>query len=161
MPPPPILDAAQLDCSRILYSRDEIYEVLPQQFEFSQLDGIIYADDANMVYAAYRDVRADEWWCRGHMPQQPIFPGVLMIESAAQLSAFMQKKVAPEDGIMGFAGVYDAKFRDSIFPPNRIVLVGQVIDARVRKFQTKVQAFVRGNMAFEGIIAGTKLKLPG
>ncbi|MBK8269654.1 MAG: beta-hydroxyacyl-ACP dehydratase [Planctomycetes bacterium] len=159
MPPAPILDPAALDCGKVLFSREDIYKLLPQQFEFSQLDGIIHMDNENLVYAAYRDVRPDEWWCRGHMPQQPIFPGVLMVESAAQLSAFIQQKLIPDEGIMGFAGINDAKFRDSIFPPARIILVAHVIDKRMRKFQCLVQAFVNGRMAFEGIIAGTKLKI--
>lgn len=159
MPPAPILDPATLDCSRVLFSREAIYELLPQRYEFSQLDGIIHADPENCLYAGYRDVKPDEWWCKGHMPQQPIFPGVLMVESAAQLCAFIQKKIAPDDGTMGFAGIEEAKFRDSIFPPSRIILVGQVFDKRFRMFKTRVQAYAGGKMAFEGIIVGTKLKI--
>ncbi len=159
MPPTPIMDPATLSCDRVHFTREQIYKMLPQQFEFSQLDGVIHVDKENMIFAAYRDVRPDEWWCRGHMPSQPIFPGVLMVESAAQLSALAQQILVPEDGIMGFAGIDQAKFRDSIFPPARIVLVGHVIDTRMRKFQCHVQSFVNGRMAFEGIIAGTKLKI--
>ncbi len=159
MPPAPILDPATLSCDSLVYTREQIYKMLPQQFEFSQLDGVMYVDKENMVFGAYRDVRADEWWCRGHMPHQPIFPGVLMVESAAQLSALAQQILVPEEGIMGFAGIDEAKFRDSIFPPARIIFVGHVIDTRMRKFQCRVQSFVNGRMAFEGIIAGTKLKI--
>ncbi|HWL94303.1 MAG TPA: 3-hydroxyacyl-ACP dehydratase FabZ family protein [Phycisphaerae bacterium] len=158
MPPAPVLDPASIDSNRVLFTRAQIYEVLPQRYEFSQLDGIIHADRENIVYAAYRDVRADEWWCRGHMPQQPIFPGVLMVESAAQLSAFIQYEMFPTAGIMGFAGIEGAKFRDSIFPPARIILVAKAIDTRLRKFQSLVQGFVGGKMAFEGVISGTVLK---
>lgn len=159
MPPMPVMDPQSLDCDRVLFTREAIYKVLPQQFEFSQLDGIIHADNEGMIYAAYRDVRPDEWWCRGHMPQQPIFPGVLMVESAAQLSAFIQKNVVPDEGVMGFAGIDEAKFRDSVFPPARIILIAKVIDPRLRKFQSLVQAFVGERMVFEGIISGTRLKM--
>lgn len=160
MPPAPILDLAQLDCDRVLYTREQIYSVLPQQFEMSQLDGIIYVDVETSTFAAYRDVRADEWWCRGHMPGRPIFPGVMMLETAAQLCAFAQKILLPEDStVMGFAGVDGAKFRDSIFPPSRIIMIGRAIDPRLRKFTCGMQAYVNGNMAFEGVISGIRLKI--
>lgn len=160
MPPPPILDLARLDCENIVFTRQQIYSMLPQQYEMSQLDAIIYEDREAAIFAAYRDVRVDEWWCRGHMPGSPIFPGVLMMEAAAQLSAFAQKRVCEDQSfIMGFAGVDEVKFRDSVIPPTRIILVGQALDKRERRFKCVIQSFVKGNMAFEGIISGMRLKL--
>ena len=144
----------------MLFCKEQIYEVLPQKYEFAQLDGIIHADSEAMTFAAFRDVRADEWWCRGHMPQQAIFPGVLMIECAAQLSAFAQHALHPISGfIMGFGGIDGAKFRDSVMPPARIIFAGKSLDTRERKFICAVQAFVDGRMAFEGRISGIRLKL--
>lgn len=160
MPPAQILDPTSLDCDNVLFSREQIYEVLPQKYEFAQLDAIIHADPEALTFAAYRDVRADEWWCRGHMPQQAIFPGVLMIECAAQLSAFAQHALRPTvDFIMGFGGIDGAKFRDSVIPPARIIFAGRALDTRERKFSCGVQAFVDGRMAFEGRITGIRLKL--
>jgi len=160
MPPTPIVDPDSIRCDELLYTREQIYQILPQQFEFSQLDGIVLADKEAMVFAAYRDVRPDEWWCRGHMPQQAIFPGVLMIEAAAQLSAFAQQLIVPTPGaIMGFAGVDRAKFRDSIFPPARVILIGRPTDTRLRRFQCEIQGFVDGKMAFEAAISGIRLKI--
>lgn len=160
MPPVQILDPTSLDCENILFSREQIYEVLPQRYEFSQLDAIVHADSKAETFAAYRDVRADEWWCRGHMPKQAIFPGVLMIECAAQLSAFAQHALFPKiDFIMGFGGIDVAKFRDSVFPPARIILVGKALDTRERMFSCGVQAFVNSRMVFEGRITGIRLKI--
>ncbi len=160
MPPTPIVDPESIQCDQPLYTREQIYQVLPQQFEFSQLDGIVLADQEAMVFAAYRDVRPDEWWCRGHMPKQAIFPGVLMIEAAAQLSAFSQQLLVPVPGaIMGFGGVDKAKFRDSIYPPARIIFIGRPTDTRLRRFRSEVQGFVDGTMAFEAEISGIRLKM--
>lgn len=160
MPPPPILDLATLDCGSVLHSREEIYSFLPQRHEMSQLDGIIHVDRANMIMAGYRDVRPDEWWCRGHMPGSPIFPGVLMMETAAQLAAFAQHIFVPLPGvIMGFGGIDAAKFRGAVIPPARIILVNKAVDPRPRKFICATQAYVDGAMVFEGVIAGIQLKL--
>jgi len=160
MPPAQILDPSSLDCDNVLFSREQIYAVLPQKYEFAQLDAVIHADRETLTFAAYRDVRDDEWWCRGHMPQQAIFPGVLMIECAAQLSAFAQHALLPSvEYVMGFGGIDGAKFRDSVFPPTRIIFVGRALDTRERKFSCEVQAFVEGRMAFQGRIAGIRLKI--
>jgi 3-hydroxyacyl-[acyl-carrier-protein] dehydratase len=155
-----ILDPASLDCEDVLFDREQIYKTLPQKYEFAQLDAVIHADPTGETFAAYRDVRADEWWCRGHMPQQAIFPGVLMIECAAQLSAFAQLTLREMgDFVMGFGGIDAAKFRDSVFPPSRIIFIGKALDTRMRKFSCQIQAFVSDRMVFEGTITGIRLKI--
>ncbi len=160
MPPAAIIEPAELDCDNVLLDRDKIYELLPQRYEFSQLDAIVHIDDEAMKFAAIRDITPDEWWCRGHMPQQAIFPGVLMVEAAAQLSAFTQKRVYKNHkGVMGFGGISDAKFRISVYPPSRILLVAHVVDTRMRRYTCAVQAFVDGTMAFEGVIKGIALDM--
>lgn len=160
MPPPALMDMAQLDCSRVLFTRPQIYTILPQAGGFSQLDGIIHLNVQAGICAGYRDVRPDEWWCPVHLPGNPIFPGVLMMETAAQLAAFAQHHIAPAgDGVfMGFGGVDRAKFRGSVVPPSRIILVGKMVEARSRRFVCDVQAHLDGAMVFEGLITGMPLK---
>jgi 3-hydroxyacyl-[acyl-carrier-protein] dehydratase len=159
MPPPAILDPASLDCSRVLHTRDDIYRILPQRFEFAQLDAIIHVDPQAGTAAGYRDVRPDEWWCRGHMPGQPIFPGILMLECAAQLAAFVQHMHFPVDqGFMAFGGVDGAKFRGSVIPPSRVILTGRLVEARSRRFVCDIQSYSGGEMVFEGRITGLPFK---
>ncbi len=160
MPPNPLLDVASLDCGQILYSREQIYSVLPQRHEFAQLDAVIYLDMQDGTGAAYRDVGGDEWWCRGHLPGRPLFPGVLMLESAAQLAAFVRGVVFPDDdgAFMAFGGIDDVKFRGSVVPPARIIFVGRGVQQRSRRFVYEVQSFVNGNIVFEGTITGLRMK---
>jgi 3-hydroxyacyl-[acyl-carrier-protein] dehydratase len=159
MPRTSILDPNQLDCSKVLFTREQIYKILPQQYEFSQLDGIIHLDVESGMAAGYRDVRVDEWWCRGHMPGHPIFPGVLMLECAAQLAAFVQQKMNPtQEGFLAFGGVDRAKFRGSVIPPARVILTGKVVEARARRFICEIQAFCNSAMVFEGVITGLPIK---
>ncbi|HKQ49258.1 MAG TPA: 3-hydroxyacyl-ACP dehydratase FabZ family protein [Phycisphaerae bacterium] len=160
MPPPAILDLANVDTSRLLYTREQIYDLLPQRFEFSQLDGIYHLDKAAGTVAGYREVRPDEWWCRGHMPGNPIFPGILMMESAAHLAAFAQLFIMPmeEGSFMGFGGVDGAKFRGSVIPPARIDFAGKMIEARTRRFVCDIQAYCKGTMVFEGRVTGMPLR---
>lgn len=159
MPPPAVLDLVNLDPANLVHTRDEIYARLPQDHEFRQLDGILHLDLEAGTIAAFRDVRADEWWCRGHLPGRPIFPGILMMESAAQLSAFLRTALSPDDvGFMGFGGVDAAKFRLAITPPAQIILTGRVIEQRSRRFVVDTQAYVGGTLAFEGRITGMPVR---
>ncbi len=160
MPPSPLIDPSEIDCSNVLYSKEQIYDFLPQAHEFAQLDGIVHLDTDNKMAVGYRDVSGDEWWCRGHMPGNPIFPGVLMVETVAQLAAFVQHCLYPQDGggFMGFGGIDKAKFRGSVLPPARIIIAGRATDARMRRFICDAQAFVNGVMVFEGVITGMRIK---
>src|SRR5271168_3394791 len=88
MPPEVHLPPETLDLGKILADRDAIRRVNPQRFEMEQLTAIVYLDTEHHVIAGYKDVAADEFWVRGHMPDFPLLPGVLMCEAAAQLCAY-------------------------------------------------------------------------
>lgn len=159
MPPPAVLDVMNLDPAALIYSQAEIYARLPQDHEFRQLHGILHLDIEAGTAAAFRDVRADEWWCRGHLPGRPIFPGILMLEAAAQLCAFIRTAMSPDDtGFMGFGGVDVAKFRMAVTPPAQIIMTCKVIEQRSRRFVSDTQAYVGGTLAFEGRITGMPVK---
>ena len=159
MPPPAVLDLVNLDPSQLVYSQEEIYARLPQAHEFRQLHGILHLDLEAGTIAAFRDVRADEWWCRGHLPGRPIFPGILMKETAAQISAFFRAVLSPDDTqFMGFGGVDGAKFRMAVTPPAQIIMTGKLIEQRSRRFVFDTQAYVGGTLAFEGRITGMPVR---
>lgn len=158
MPPPPILNLGDLDTGQVLYDREQIYAVLPQRHEFAQLDAIIHMDLEARTAAAYRDVQTGEWWCRGHMPAKPLFPGVLMVECAAQLAAFTAQLLLPRaGGFIGFGGIDGAKFRDAVEPPARIFFLCRGRDIRPRRIICDAQAFVEDRMVFQASITGLRL----
>lgn len=159
MPPPFILDPATLDPERVLHSRDDIYRALPQQFEFKQLDAICYHDPERGIAGAVRDVRLDEWWVRGHVPGRPIFPGVLLLEAVAQLSAFATKYMYGYTGMVAYGGVDKCKFRTPVIPPTRLILLARQLENRPRRIICETQAFVEGALVFEATITG--LAMPG
>lgn len=154
MPPPVILDPTGLDFDRPIARRAEIERVLPQRHEFQLLDAVVMIDQERMLFAGYRDILADDWWARGHIPGRPLYPGVLMIETAAQLSAYVHHAVRGTADFMGFAGVDEVKYRGTVQPPCRFVVVGRARDIRPRRLITEVQGFVNGTMVFEAVIVG-------
>ena len=107
-----------------------------------------------MVMAGYRDVKADEFWVRCHIPGRPIFPGVLMIETAAQMVSYYVMSLNPDKGFMGFGGVDDVKFRGVVEPGHRLIMVGKLIEYRPRRCIGATQGYVDGKLVYEGTITG-------
>lgn len=152
MPPPVLIEPASIDCSKIVADRDAIMRANPQRFEFQLLDAIVqYAPE---LLIGYHDVKPDAWWCRAHIPGRPIFPGVLMIEAAAQLASFAYRQLCPGDSFLGFAGVDRVKFRGAAQPPCRLILVGKPTSVKPRRMICDVQGFIDGVMVFESEITG-------
>ncbi len=155
MPPEPLFDVSKIDQSKVAVTREQIYQVNPHRFEFQQLDGIFFIDDETETIAGYRDVRDDEFWVRGHIPGRPVLPGVLIIESAAQLIGYWVMTHVDRDGFLGFAGVDEAKFRGQVVPGDRLILLGSMLEKRgKRRVVGGTQGFVDGKMVYEGLITG-------
>ena len=65
------------------------------------------------------------------MPGMPLMPGVVMLEAAAQLcSYYAQRADLLGTRMIGFGGLEDVRFRDPVFPGDRLVLICQLVKAR-------------------------------
>ena len=113
MPPEPHVAPAKLDLAHVIADREEISRINPQRFEMEQLDAIVYIDAVAHVLAGYKDVRAEEFWVRGHMPGNPLLPGVLMCEAAAQMCAYyiVRYGIVKDMDFIGFGGMENVRFR--------------------------------------------------
>ena len=154
MPPPVILDPATFDFSKPVADREAVMRVNPHRHEFALLDAVTYIDRQRRVYAGYHDVREDAWWARGHVPGRPLFPGVLMIEVAAQLASYLTHELLGTEAFVGLVGLGEVKYRGTVEPPCRLVVVGQALDVRRRRVECATQGFVDGRMVFEARITG-------
>jgi 3-hydroxyacyl-[acyl-carrier-protein] dehydratase len=155
MPPELALDLSKIDLSRTLFGKDEIRKILPQRFELEQLDAVVYEDLAEKIIVGYKDVRADEFWVRGHLPNYPLFPGVLMCEAAAQLCSFYAtKNHLPPGTFVGFGGLESVRFRGTVHPGDRFVLVAKGLKIDRRRMLFSVQGFVGDKMVFHADVMG-------
>ena len=73
----------EVDVTAVRLSPEEVLELLPQQEPFRFVDEILEVDEDHIV-AQYR-FRPDADFYRGHFPGDPITPGVILLESLAQV----------------------------------------------------------------------------
>jgi 3-hydroxyacyl-[acyl-carrier-protein] dehydratase len=158
MPPSTLIDLQTVDLDQILFTREQIYERLPHRFEFMLLSGVCMLDRKGKRLVAYADISLDDWWVRGHVPDRPVLPGVVMLEMAAHATAVGAKLMAAPEGFIGLGGVDECKFREPVVPPARIYLlcVGEVY--RQRRVVSKTQGVVGGRIVFEAKVTGFTLR---
>ncbi|MEM0913398.1 MAG: 3-hydroxyacyl-ACP dehydratase FabZ family protein [Planctomycetota bacterium] len=154
MPPPLLFDLDGRDLSTPIHGAEEIERINPHRGEMRFLDGIIFEDFEARHTLAYYDVTDDAFWVPGHIPGRPIFPGVLMIEAAAQLASYNCLRELGDEAFMGFAGIENFKFRGMVKPGDRLYILLRQIELRRRRSVCDVQGAVDGQMVFEGRIVG-------
>jgi 3-hydroxyacyl-[acyl-carrier-protein] dehydratase len=157
MPASPLIDLSTIDLSKVQFDRQAIAEVNPQSYEMAQLDVIVWHDLPKMQCVGYKDITDSEFWVRGHLPGRPIMPGVIMVESAAQLCSFFMKRIYGLEGFIGFSGIGNTKFRQTVVPGDRLYLLGHIDKVRSRQFSASVQGVVDNKIAFDTIISGMRV----
>jgi 3-hydroxyacyl-[acyl-carrier-protein] dehydratase len=159
MPPPLLFSLDNIDLDHIELTREQIYQLLPHRAEFMQLDGLIHFDPQNRWAVGLREVREDDWWARGHIPGRPIFPGILMVETAAHLACLFNRFCLKDHRFLAFGGMDQVKFRDVIIPPARMIVLGAGVQVKPRRTICDVQGLVGDTLVFEGRIRGYPMEL--
>ena len=154
MAPSLLFDVSNLDLSQEVYDAQAIEAVNPHRGVMRLLDGILHVSEDRKEYVAYREVGQDEFWVPGHIPGRPIFPGVLMVEAAAQLASFATLHKLDVKSFMGFAGIDNVRFRGQVKPGDRLLILGQEVEDRPRRSIYRTQGLVDGNLTFEAVIRG-------
>jgi len=157
-----LVDLSQIDFSRPIASLEEIRKYNPQRFEMEQLTAVVYANEADFSCVGYKDVSDHEFWVRGHMPGVPLMPGVVILESIAQLCSFVtQRYDLLGADIVGFGGLEDVRFRDSVLPGDRLIVMCKL--EKVRRggiIVCKFQGIVKDKIVVEGTLKGIPIPVP-
>lgn len=154
-----LVDPTTLDFTKVVADIEEIRKYNPQREEFEQLTAVLIDDAEHGICVGYKDLAEDEFWARGHMPNFPLMPGVLMCEAGAQIASFHAMKHdllgAP---MVGLGGLEDFRFRGVVRPGQRLVVAGQLTRVRRgRMLVCRIQEFVNDQLVCEGVIKGIPL----
>ncbi|MFO0906621.1 MAG: 3-hydroxyacyl-ACP dehydratase FabZ family protein [Pirellulales bacterium] len=156
-----LFDLNTLDPNHVAADLEAIRRVNAQRFEMEQLTAISLIDMERKVCIGYKDVGPNEFWVRGHMPGRPLMPGVVMLEAAAQLASYFSFQfldLTREKSIIGFGGLDEVKFRDPVFPGDRLYLICKMERMRPGKmFVCRFQGVVQGEIAVEGVLKGVAI----
>lgn len=129
---------------------NEIRNFLPHRYPFLLVDRVL-EHEAGKSIIGLKNVTANEEFFNGHFPQQPVMPGVLMIEALAQISGilyFITNDVVIDDNNFFFlAGVDNARFKRIVGPGDQLMLHSEITKNRreICRFTTK--ATVNGEIA--------------
>ena len=159
MPPQAIYELSKIDFDRPLFTIDEIRKVNPQRYEMEQLTAILHVDREGNGLVGYKDITANEFWVRGHMPDFPLMPGVVLCECAAQLAGFYARKYELLAGdFLGFGGMDEVRFRSPVFVGDRLVIMVKLTKIRAgRRAEFAFQGFVKDKMVFSGCMIGVPI----
>jgi len=151
-----LVDLSQVDFDRPLATLDEIRRINPQRFEMEQLTAVVHVDERDYACVGYKDITDHEFWVRGHMPDLPLMPGVVMLESVAQLCSFVTQRYDLLGAEMvGFGGLENVRFRDVVLPGDRLIVMCKLEKVRRgRMIVCQFQGVVKDRIVVEGTLKG-------
>ena len=107
----------ELDISKVM-------ELLPHRYPFLLVDRVIEIEQGRSL-SAIKNVTINEPFFQGHFPDQPIMPGVLILEAMAQatgLLAFSEMGEAHKSKLYMLVGIDKSRFRGQVVPGDQLEL---------------------------------------
>jgi len=130
-----------------------ILATIPHRFPFLMVDRVLAIEPKQWI-ECIKQVTGNEPFFAGHFPEEPLMPGVLQIEAAAQASALLVKLSEPEDeNLLVFGQVKRFTFIQPVRPGDRLDIR---VDSRLKQEDSglaEAQLTVRGELVAKGTLA--------
>lgn len=106
-------------------SSNDVRSLLPQDYPFIYVDSVLDYENSDNI-TCLKNVSLNEWFFSGHFPDNPVFPGVLLIEGMAQSIILLYKlsfckAEDTEKKTFLLTGIKKAKFSDKVKPGHQII----------------------------------------
>ena len=142
---------------------DEIKKRLLHRYPFLLVDRVLEVETGKRILAL-KNVTANEPFFPGHFPQQPVMPGVLIVEALAQATGLLASEtIAPEgleDGALYyFVGIDKARFKRPVRPGDQLMLEAELIGRRQGIWRFSTRALVDGKLVASAEIMCTRREL--
>lgn len=142
-----------------VYTLEDIKRRLPHRYPFLLVDKIISLTDTAVV--GIKNVTFDEPYFQGHFPDEPIMPGVLLVESLAQCGGLLVLSTVdePEKYSTYFLKIDKLKFKHKVVPGDTIILKMDLVEPMRRGIIIMYgQAFVGNHLVAEGEMTAQVVK---
>jgi 3-hydroxyacyl-[acyl-carrier-protein] dehydratase len=127
----------------------EIRHFLPHRYPFLLVDRVTEIEAGKRI-AGFKNLTANEELFNGHFPEKPIMPGVLILESMAQIAGilgFYTTGKRPADGyIYLFCGADNVRFRKPAVPGDRMVIEAEAGVSKRNIYKFSCKASVDGEL---------------
>jgi len=139
-------------------NKEDIINLLPHREPMLLIDELSEIEKLSSATALVK-VRKDSFFVQGHFPQNPVMPGVLIVESfgqaAAALTAYGLDKSTYENKLVFLMGVEKARFRNPVIPDCDLILKIEAIRSHGRVWKYKGEAFVDDKKMADAIWSAT------
>jgi 3-hydroxyacyl-[acyl-carrier-protein] dehydratase len=145
----------------------EILRLLPHRYPFLLVDRILSMTAGPIVVGSkvtgLKNVSVNEPFFQGHFPENPVMPGVLILECMAQVAGclFFAGEAEPEKKLMYLSGVDKARFRRPVFPGDQLIVVAEIAQVRSTLVRVNAEARVDGALCAEAEMMSSLVNRPG
>ncbi len=136
---------------------NKIISVLPQRYPFIMIDRVIdYAPDDYIT--AVKNVSAGDPWIAGHFPENPVMPGVLIVEAMCQAGGVLvnlSRKENNNQTAKYLAGLDKVRFRKKVIPGDQLIIHGRIIKKKLNIIKMELSATVEGELVAEAQVVAS------
>ena len=148
--------------SQTAFDINSIIRLLPHRYPFVLVDRIVNITPGEKL-TAYKNVSINEPFFQGHFPNQPVMPGVLVLEAMCQAGCFLVLNSVdnPMEKNMFFSSLSDSRFRHPIIPGDQVRLEMVLAKFRLGTALLEGKAYVDDKLVAEGKLKATVVDRQG
>ena len=128
-------------------NKEDIKKIIPHREPFLLIDEVLEVEPGKSI-KALKNVDESEYYFKGHFPQNPIMPGVLMLEAIAQAGAIAVLILPENKGKLAlFAGIDKARFKKIVRPGDKLEIEVEITDFKRNIGKARGTVRVSGDVA--------------